>query len=46
VVSWNFRHLANPARVRAFNGFNIANGYGLVLIMTPLDVLALLEEER
>ena len=44
VVSWNFRHLVNPSRVRAFNGVNITHGYGPVIIMTPSDINCVLEE--
>jgi len=44
LVSWNFRHLVNPARVRAFNGVNLASGYGMLVILTPADVVPLLEE--
>jgi hypothetical protein len=44
VVSWNFEHLVNPSRVRAFNGVNIAQGYGPVIIMTPSDINGVLEE--
>ena len=46
VVSWNFRHLVNPARVRAFNGVNLAQGYGLVVILTPADLVKSLEAEN
>ena len=45
VASWNFRHLVNPARVRAFNGVNVAHGYGLVVILTPADLVKVLEAE-
>jgi predicted nucleic acid-binding protein len=38
IVSWNFRHLVNPLRIRGFNGVNAAQGYGPVVIMTPEDV--------
>ena len=46
VVSWNFRHLVNPARVRALNGVNLAHGYGMVVVLTPADVVKILEAER
>jgi len=45
VASWNFRHLVNPARVRAFNGVNLAHGYGMVVILTPADVIKGLEAD-
>lgn len=44
IVSWNFRHLVNPARIRLFNGVNLSQGYGLVVIMTPSEVSRFLEE--
>jgi predicted nucleic acid-binding protein len=44
LVSWNFKHLVNPVRVRAFNGVNIAQGYGPIIIMTPSDIVGLLEQ--
>jgi predicted nucleic acid-binding protein len=44
LVSWNFKHLVNPVRVRRFNGVNTAQGYGPVIIMTPSDISRLLEQ--
>jgi predicted nucleic acid-binding protein len=44
IVSWNFKHLVNPSRVRAFNGVNIAQRYGQVIVMTPSDIVGVLEE--
>jgi len=44
LVSWNFKHLVNPVRVRAFNGVNIAQGYGPIIILTPSDIVGLLEQ--
>ena len=43
IVSWNFRHLVNPFRERAFNGVNIASGYGLISMMTPAGITRTLE---
>ena len=45
LVSWNFRHMVNPIRIRAFNGVNTAQGYGPIIIMTPTDIVGLLEQE-
>lgn len=39
IVSWNFRHLVNPARIREFNGINLGQGYGLAVIMTPAELV-------
>lgn len=44
IVSWNFQHLVNPSRIRAFNGVNVAEGHGQIIIMTPADVAHALEE--
>jgi hypothetical protein len=44
IVSWNFKHLVNPTRIRAFNGVNLGQGYGLVVIMTPAEVIGGLEQ--
>ncbi len=38
IASWNFRHLVNPSRIRAFNGVNTMQGYGSVIILTPADL--------
>ena len=44
IVSWNFKHLVNPRQVRAFNVVNVRNDRSLVVIMTPADILSVLEE--
>lgn len=35
IVSWNFRHMVNPAKMRAFNEVNFKEGYGAIVIVTP-----------
>ncbi len=45
LVSWNFRHLVDPRRARRYNGVNIGRGYGLVTIVTPVDLALLPETE-
>ena len=39
IVSWNFKHLVDPRRVRGFNGVNLSLGYGLVAILSPSDIV-------
>lgn len=39
LVSWNFRHIVNYGRIRLFNAVNLEQGYGLVEIRTPREVL-------
>jgi hypothetical protein len=46
MVSWNFKHLVNPSRIRAFDGVNTTQGYGPVVIMTPLDVAGAVKEKE
>lgn len=38
LVSWNFRHLVNWSRVRAFNAVNLRLGFAMVEIRSPLEV--------
>ena len=40
LVSWNFRHIVNLGRIRLFNAVNLEQGYGLIEIRTPREVLA------
>jgi len=44
IASWNFRHLVNPSRIRAFNSVNAVQGYGSVVILTPADLNQILRE--
>ena len=44
LVSWNFKHIVNLGRIRLFNAVNIEQGYGLVEIRTPREVLYEQEE--
>lgn len=46
IVSWNFKHLVNPRRIRGFDGVDAAEGYGPVVIMTPPDIAGVLEERN
>jgi predicted nucleic acid-binding protein len=43
IVSWNFRHLVNPSRIREFNGINLSQGYGLIIVMTPAELVNVVE---
>jgi hypothetical protein len=40
MVSWNFKHIVNLGRIRLFNAVNLEQGYGLVEIRSPREVLA------
>jgi hypothetical protein len=39
LVSWNFRHLANVHRETGFNGVNLLNGYPVIRIVNPLEII-------
>jgi len=39
LVSWNFRHIVNLARVRLFHSVNLERGYSLIEIRSPREVL-------
>jgi predicted nucleic acid-binding protein len=45
LVSWNFKHIVNLGRIRLFNAVNLEQGYGLIEIRTPREVLHEGEEE-
>ena len=40
LVSWNFQHIVNLGRIRLFNAVNLEEGYGLIEIRTPKEVLS------
>jgi predicted nucleic acid-binding protein len=46
IVSWNFRHLVNPIQIRSFNGINLVNGYGMIVILSPETVVMMEEKEN
>jgi predicted nucleic acid-binding protein len=46
VVSWNFKHLVNPAKIRSFNGINMMKGYGMIVILSPEDVIMIMGKEN
>ena len=39
IVSWNFKHIVNLERIRGYNSVNLRNGYPMVEIRTPREVL-------
>lgn len=40
LVSWNFRHVVNLARIHAYHGVNAELGYPTIEIRSPREVLA------
>ena len=39
LVSWNFKHIVNLNRIRLYNAANLRQGYGLIDIRSPREVL-------
>lgn len=39
LVSWNFKHIVNLERIRGYNGINYQNGYKMIEIRTPKEIL-------
>jgi hypothetical protein len=39
LVSWNFKHIVNYRRIRLYNAVNLKQGYALIDIRTPQEVL-------
>nr|VFJ58270.1 MAG: hypothetical protein BECKFW1821B_GA0114236_104019 [Candidatus Kentron sp. FW] len=39
LVSWNFKHIVNLERIRGYNAVNLRQGYSILEIRTPLEVL-------
>ncbi len=39
LVSWNFKHIVNYRRIHGFNGINFKEGYPLLDIRTPREVI-------
>ena len=39
LVSWNFKHIVNLNRIRLYNAVNLKNGYPVIEIRTPREIL-------
>jgi hypothetical protein len=39
LVSWNFKHIVNLGRIRRYNSVNLREGYALLEIRSPQEVL-------
>jgi predicted nucleic acid-binding protein len=40
LVSWNFKHVVNLARIQGYNSVNLRQGYPLLEIRSPQEVLS------
>jgi hypothetical protein len=39
LASWNFKHIVNLERIKNYNGINLKNGYSIIEIRTPREIL-------
>lgn len=39
LASWNFKHIVNLDRIRQYNAVNLKNGYSLLEIRTPREII-------
>ena len=39
IISWNFKHIVRLDKMRAYNQINLLNGYGILTIVSPREVL-------
>ena len=39
LVSWNFKHIVNLERIRGYNSVNLKNGYSIIEIRSPKELL-------
>jgi hypothetical protein len=40
LVSWNFKHIVNLQRIRGYNSVNLRQGYPMIEIRTPREVMS------
>ncbi len=45
LVSWNFKHIVNRDKIQLFNAVNLMNGYSLIDIRTPQEMIRYEEEK-
>lgn len=38
IVSWNFKHIVRLDKMKGYNQVNLLNGYGILTIISPLEV--------
>ena len=45
LASWNFKHIVNVARIHGYNAVNLKEGYHILEIRSPRDILEVSDEE-
>lgn len=38
IVSWNFKHIVQLDKIKAYNSINFLKGYGMLTIVSPKDI--------
>ena len=46
IISWNFRHIVRLDKIKAYNQVNLLNGYGILTILSPKEVIPYDQEEE
>jgi predicted nucleic acid-binding protein len=46
LASWNFKHIVNLYRIRMYNSVNHKNGYSILEIRTPREILKFDDDEN
>ena len=46
LASWNFKHIVNLDRIRLYNAVNLKNGYTMLEIRNPREILKFSEDEE
>lgn len=39
IISWNFRHIVQLEKMKAYNRVNLSQGYGILTIVSPKEVI-------
>ena len=45
LASWNFKHIVNLDRIRMYNSVNLKNGFSILEIRTPREILKFEDDE-
>jgi predicted nucleic acid-binding protein len=46
LASWNFKHIVNLDRIRLYNAVNLKNGYSILEIRNPREILKFSDDEE
>lgn len=46
LASWNFKHIVNLDKIRMYNSVNLKNGFSMIEIRTPREILKTKDDEK